>query len=152
MANRALRVIAVARRELRSLPADLEPRMVESGLTFLGLFGLMDPPRPEVRAAVAKCHMAGVRPVMITGDHRATAIAVAKELDIARPGDWSVTGAELDFIPQEVLEEDIEKFAVFARVSPEHKMRIVQAWQKRGKVVAMTGDRSEERRVGKECM
>ncbi len=140
MANRALRVIAVARRELRSLPADLEPRMVESGLTFLGLFGLMDPPRPEVRAAVAKCHMAGGRPVMITGDHRATAIAVAKELDIARPGDWSVTGAELDFIPQEVLEEDIEKFAVFARVSPEHKMRIVQAWQKRGKVVAMTGD------------
>ena len=77
---------------------------------------------------------------MITGDHRATAVAVAKELDIARPGDWSVTGAELDFMPQELLESDIEKFAVFARVSPEHKMRIVQAWQKRGRVVAMTGD------------
>ena len=140
MASRALRVIAVARKGLRSLPGELEPRVVESGLTFLGLFGLMDPPRPEVKAAVAKCHLAGVRPVMITGDHRATAIAVAKELNIARPGDWSVTGTELDFIPQEVLEEDIEKFAVFARVSPEHKMRIVQAWQKRGKVVAMTGD------------
>ena len=140
MAGRALRVIAVARKELRGLPEELEPRMIESGLTFLGLFGLMDPPRPEVRAAVAKCHLAGVRPVMITGDHRATAVAVAKELDIARPGDWSVTGAELDFMPQEMLETDIEKFAVFARVSPEHKMRIVQAWQKRGQVVAMTGD------------
>ena len=140
MAGRALRVIAVARKELRCLPEELEPRVVESGLTFLGLFGLIDPPRPEVRAAVAKCHLAGVRPVMITGDHRATAVAVAKELDIARPGDWSVTGAELDFMPQEFLEADIEKFAVFARVSPEHKMRIVQAWQKRGQVVAMTGD------------
>ncbi|MEH2940328.1 cation-translocating P-type ATPase [Lawsonibacter sp. JLR.KK007] len=140
MAGKALRVIAVARKKLRSLPQELEPRMVESGLTFLGLFGLMDPPRPEVKAAVAKCHLAGVRPVMITGDHRATAIAVAKELRIAQPGDWSVTGAELDFMPQDLLEQDIEKFAVFARVSPEHKMRIVQAWQKRGQVVAMTGD------------
>ena len=140
MAGRALRVIAVAQKELRSLPQELEPRMVESGLTFLGLFGLMDPPRPEVKAAVAKCHLAGVRPVMITGDHRATAVAVAKELDIAHPGDWAVTGAELDFMPQELLEENIERFAVFARVSPEHKMRIVQAWQKRDQVVAMTGD------------
>ena len=140
MAGRALRVIAVAKRELNLLPPGLEPRAVESSLTFLGLFGLMDPPRPEVKAAVARCHLAGVRPVMITGDHRATALAVARELDIARPGDWTVTGAELDFMPQEVLEEDIEKFSVFARVSPEHKMRIVQAWQKKGKVVAMTGD------------
>ncbi len=140
MANKALRVIAVARKALSVQPKNPEPGNVERNLTFLGLFGLMDPPRPEVKAAVAKCHLAGVRPVMITGDHRATAIAVAKELDIARPGDWSVTGAELDFIPQEVLEEDIEKFAVFARVSPEHKMRIVRAWQKRGQVVAMTGD------------
>ncbi len=140
MAGKALRVIAVARRELSALPQNPQPSEVERELTFLGLFGLMDPPRPEVRAAVARCHLAGVRPVMITGDHRATAVAVAKELDIARPGDWSVTGAELDFMPQELLESDIEKFAVFARVSPEHKMRIVQAWQKRGRVVAMTGD------------
>ncbi len=140
MAGKALRVIAVARRELSALPRNPKPGEVERELTFLGLFGLMDPPRPEVRAAVARCHLAGVRPVMITGDHRATAVAVAKELDIARPGDWSVTGAELDFMPQELLENDIEKFAVFARVSPEHKMRIVQAWQKRGRVVAMTGD------------
>ena len=140
MAQKALRVIAVARRELHILPPGLEPRAVESGLTFLGLFGLMDPPRPEVKAAVARCHLAGVRPVMITGDHRATAAAVARELDIIRPGEWTVTGGELDFMPQEVLEEDIEKFAVFARVTPEHKMRIVKAWQKRGHVVAMTGD------------
>lgn len=140
MAQKALRVIAVARRELHILPPGLEPRAVESGLTFLGLFGLMDPPRPEVKAAVARCHLAGVRPVMITGDHRATAAAVARELDIIRPGEWTVTGGELDFMPQEVLEEDIEKFAVFARVTPEHKMRIIKAWQKRGHVVAMTGD------------
>ena len=140
MASRALRVIAVARRDLSGLPRQMEPETVERELTFLGLFGLMDPPRPEVRYAVAQCHLAGVRPVMITGDHRATALAVAQELDIARPGDWTVTGPELDFMPQEMLEEDIEKFSVFARVSPEHKMRIVQAWQKKGKVVAMTGD------------
>ena len=140
MAGKALRVIAVARRDLDRLPRSPEPGQVERELTFLGLFGLMDPPRPEVRAAVAKCHLAGVRPVMITGDHRATALAVAQALDIARPGDWTVTGAELDFLPQELLEADIEKFAVFARVSPEHKMRIVQAWQNRGRVVAMTGD------------
>lgn len=140
MASRALRVIAVARRELNILPKKPEPQTVETALTFLGLFGLIDPPRPEVRTAVAQCHRAGVRPVMITGDHRATALAVARELDIARPGDWTVTGAELDFMPQNVLEEDIDKISVFARVSPEHKMRIVQAWQKKGKVVAMTGD------------
>ena len=140
MAGKALRVIAVARKELDRAPGRLEPQEVERELTFLGLFGLMDPPRPEVKAAVAKCHLAGVRPVMITGDHRATALAVAQELGIAGPGDWTVTGAELDFMPQELLEEDIERFAVFARVSPEHKMRIVQAWQKRGRVVAMTGD------------
>ena len=140
MAGKALRVIAAARLELDRLPPNPEPDQIERGLTFLGLFGLMDPPRPEVRAAVAKCHLAGVRPVMITGDHRATALAVAKELDIARPGDWTATGAELDFMPQEMLEANIEKFAVFARVSPEHKMRIVQAWQKRGRVAAMTGD------------
>ena len=140
MAGKALRVIAVARRELSRLPARLGPETLERELTFLGLFGLMDPPRPEVRSAVDKCHLAGVRPVMITGDHRATACAIAKELDILRPGDWTVTGSELDFMPQAMLEEDIEKFSVFARVSPEHKMRIVQAWQKRGRVVAMTGD------------
>ena len=140
MAQKALRVIAVARRELALLPPSLDPRTVEDSLTFLGLFGLMDPPRPEAREAVALCHRAGVRPVMITGDHRSTAAAVARELDILRPGGRVLTGPELDFLPQEALEEDIARFSVFARVSPEHKMRIVRAWQKRGQVVAMTGD------------
>lgn len=140
MAQKALRVIAVAKRELTVLPTQLEPLVIESELTFLGLFGMMDPPRPEARVAVAKCRMAGIRPVMITGDHRATATAVARDLGIAQPGSLTITGAELDFMPQEVLEQDIEKFSVYARVSPEHKMRIVKAWQKRGNVVAMTGD------------
>ncbi|MGI5962387.1 MAG: calcium-translocating P-type ATPase, PMCA-type [Lawsonibacter sp.] len=140
MARRALRVIGVARRDMAAPPQRLEPGEVEQGLTFLGLFGLMDPPRPEVRAAVGRCHLAGVRPIMITGDHRSTAMAVATALDIARPGDAAVTGAELDFMPQEVLEEEIASFSVFARVTPEHKMRIVRAWQKQGHVVAMTGD------------
>ncbi len=140
MAGQALRVLAAAERDLSFLPPEPDSRTLESGLTFLGLFGLMDPPRPEAKAAVALCHRAGVRPVMITGDHRATAAAVARELDILRPGDRVLTGAELDFLPQEVLEEDIRQFSVFARVTPEHKMRIVRAWQSRGEVVAMTGD------------
>ena len=140
MAGQALRVLAVAERDLAFLPPSLDSQTLESGLTFLGLFGLMDPPRPEAKAAVALCHRAGVRPVMITGDHKATASAVARELDILRPGDRTLTGSELDFLPQELLEEDIDQFSVFARVSPEHKMRIVNAWQKKGKIVAMTGD------------
>lgn len=140
MARKALRVLAVACRDLAFLPPQLTPQLLEDNLTFLGLFGLMDPPRPEAKLAVARCHQAGVRPVMITGDHRATAAAVARELDILRPGELTLTGPELDFMPQELLEEDIGRFSVFARVSPEHKMRIVKAWQKRGMVVAMTGD------------
>jgi len=140
MAQGALRVLAVARRTLHLIPSDPTSDALEQQLTFLGLFGLNDPPRREVIPAVRECHRAGVRPVMITGDHKATAVAIARELDIYRPGDLSITGAELDFIPQEMLEEDIGKFSVFARVSPEHKMRIVRAWQKKGHVVAMTGD------------
>lgn len=140
MARRGLRVLAVARRDLRRLPERLESRTVERELQFLGLFGLTDPPRPEVRTAVARCHAAGVRPVMITGDHRSTALAIARDLDIFREGDLAVTGAELDFMPQELLESEIGRFSVFARVSPEHKMRIVRAWQKKGRVTAMTGD------------
>ncbi len=140
MAKRALRVIAAAKREFSFRPKDLSPAAVERNLTFLGLFGMIDPPRPEAKLAVARCAQAGVRAVMITGDHRATAAAVAKELNILRRGDLTVTGAELDFMPQALLDEEIERFSVFARVSPEHKMRIVKAWQKRGRVVAMTGD------------
>ena len=140
LARGGLRVIAVARRELSFLPHHLESRIIEQGLTFLGLFGMSDPPRPEVREAVLQCHRAGIRPVMITGDHRDTALAIADALHITGHGGHAITGLELDFMPQELLEEDIHQFSVFARVSPEHKMRIVQAWQKKGHVVAMTGD------------
>ncbi|MBR4098764.1 MAG: cation-transporting P-type ATPase, partial [Clostridium sp.] len=140
MAGRALRVLAVACRDLPALPQRLEPEGVERELTLLGLFGMMDPPRPSAAQAVEQCRRAGVRPVMITGDHRITALAIAKQLGICRGEERAITGPELDFLPQDMLEQDIEHFSVFARVTPEHKMRIVQAWQKKGMVVAMTGD------------
>jgi Ca2+-transporting ATPase len=141
MAQGAMRVLACAYRELDRLPPrPLDPQAVERGLTFVGLVGMVDPPRPEVREAVARCFAAGIRPVMITGDHKLTAVAIAKVLGILRPGDLAVTGGDLDFMPQALLEQDVDKFSVYARVSPEHKMRIVQAWQKKGLVVAMTGD------------
>ena len=140
MAGRALRVLGVAYRDLEQMPAGLSGATLERGLTFVGLMGMIDPPRREVKGAVERCYAAGIRPVMITGDHRLTAVAIARELDIFRPGDLALTGEDLDFMPQQMLEEDVEKFSVYARVSPEHKMRIVKAWQARGKVVAMTGD------------
>ncbi len=139
MARDALRVLAVAYRDVDAPPRALNER-VERELVFVGLLGMIDPPRPEVRTAVEQCRKAGIRPVMITGDHKATAVAVAKELDIYRDGELAMTGAELDFLPQSVLEADIDACSVFARVTPEHKLRIVRAWQKRGKVTAMTGD------------
>ncbi len=141
MAGRALRVLGCAWRELDRLPAgELTSAGLERGLTFAGLAGMIDPPRREVRGAVAACHAAGIRPVMITGDHKLTAVAIARELDILRPGQLAITGEDLDFMSQELLEQEVEKFSVYARVSPEHKMRIVKAWQARGRVVAMTGD------------
>ncbi len=140
MASRALRVLGTAYRDIGKMPSDLTPEVLEEGLTFVGLLGMIDPPRPEVKAAVAECYAAGIRPVMITGDHKLTAVAIAKELDIFLPGNLAITGEDLDFMSQEMLEQDIERFAVFARVSPEHKMSIVRAWQNVGKVVAMTGD------------
>ena len=140
MAQSALRVLAVASKELPALPAALTSETLEQNLTFLGLVGMMDPPRPEAKAAVEQCRAAGIRPIMITGDHKLTAVAVAQELGIFRDGDLALTGADIDFMPQELLERDIEKFTVYARVSPEHKTRIVAAWRKRGQVVAMTGD------------
>ncbi len=140
LAARALRVLAVARREVDRPPESFSPETLEHDLTFVGLIGMMDPPRPEVRQAVDRCIQAGVRPVMITGDHKETAVAIARELGIHRPGDRAVDGPGLDFLPQQTLEEEIEQFSVFARVTPEHKLRIVRAWQKRGRVVAMTGD------------
>ena len=140
MAEQALRVLGCAYKDLDALPTNLTSETLESGLTFVGLVGMIDPPRLEVKDAVARCYAAGIRPVMITGDHKLTAVAIARELDICRPGDLAITGEDLDFMPQELLEQDIDKFSVYARVTPEHKMRIVKAWQKRGMVVAMTGD------------
>ena len=140
LAAKALRVLGCAYRELDALPVKLTSEELEQGLIFCGLVGMIDPPRQEVKGAVAQCYAAGIRPVMITGDHKLTAVAIAKELNIFREGDRAVTGEELDFMPQELLEQDVHRFSVFARVSPEHKMRIVKAWQKRGMVVAMTGD------------
>ena len=135
--EQGLRVLAFACRRMETMEVSLED---ENNLLFLGLIAMMDPPRPEVRQAVDRCAGAGIRPVMITGDHKDTAVAIAKQLNIYRPGDKAIDGAGLDFLPQETLEEEIEAFSVYARVTPEHKMRIVQAWQRRGHVVAMTGD------------
>ncbi len=140
MAEQALRVLACGYQDIESLPEPSGSAQLETGLTFVGLVGMIDPPRLEVRVAVAQCYAAGIRPVMITGDHKLTAVAIARELDIFRSGDLAITGEDLDFMPQELLEQDVDKFAVYARVSPEHKMRIVKAWQKKGMVVAMTGD------------
>ncbi len=140
MASRALRVLGLAWKDIDAIPASLSSDSLERNLTFVGLVGMIDPPRPEAKDAVSRCYAAGIRPVMITGDHKLTAVAIAKELGIFRPGDLAITGEELDFMPREMLERDVEKFSVYARVSPEHKMRIVQAWQKKGHVVAMTGD------------
>ena len=141
MASRALRVLGVAYKDIDSIPeGELTSEELENGLTFVGLVGMIDPPRMEVKQAVAECYGAGIRPVMITGDHKLTAVAIAKELDIFRDGDLAITGEDLDAMDQPTLEQNVEKYAVYARVSPEHKMRIVQAWQSKGNVVAMTGD------------
>ena len=141
MAGKALRVLGCAYKDIDAIPqGELTSEMLEQGLTFVGLVGMIDPPRLEVKQAVAECYGAGIRPVMITGDHKLTAVAIARELDIFRDGDLAITGEDLDFMSQELLEQDVDKFSVYARVSPEHKMRIVKAWQARGMVVAMTGD------------
>ncbi|MCL2398056.1 MAG: calcium-translocating P-type ATPase, PMCA-type [Defluviitaleaceae bacterium] len=140
MADRALRVLAVAFRQLNHLPTGPELADIEQKLIFAGLAGMMDPPRPEVRGAVATCKQAGIRPVMITGDHPATALAVARSIGIGERDDIAVTGADIAGFSPDELENAIEHTAVFARVSPEHKVRIVKAFQKKGHIVAMTGD------------
>ena len=140
MANNALRVIAVSYLDIETLPNKIEQSTIENNLIFVGLIGMIDPPRPGVKEAVKTCRQAGIKTVMITGDHIATAMAIAKELQILKTGDKAITGAELDKIPQKQLEKTIENYSVFARVTPEHKVRIVKAWQKTGAVVAMTGD------------
>ena len=140
MAQRALRVIAVAYKDIEILPNRIDTGTIENDLTFVGLIGMIDPPRQGVKEAVKTCKRAGIKTVMITGDHIATATAIAKELNILGKNDKAMTGQELEKMPQKQLEENIKEYSVFARVTPEHKVRIVKAWQKKGLVVAMTGD------------
>ncbi|MEO3944983.1 calcium-translocating P-type ATPase, SERCA-type [Gorillibacterium sp. CAU 1737] len=140
MGHAALRVLALAYKETDAVPQDPKPEEWERDLVLVGLAGMIDPPREEVKAAVEVCRTAGIRPVMITGDHKDTASAIARELGILAPGDEAITGRELDQIPPEEFKEKVDHYSVYARVSPEHKVRIVQAWKDRGKVVAMTGD------------
>ena len=140
MADRALRVLAVAKRDWAEKPENNAPAYLERDLVFLGLTGMIDPIRPEVKAAIAECRGAGIRAVMITGDHRDTAVAIAKELGIITDESQAVTGAELDRFSDEQLRERVTEYGVYARVQPEHKTRIVQAWKARGAVTAMTGD------------
>ena len=138
MANEALRVIAVGYKEIDYLTKATPD--LEENLIFVGLIGMIDPPREGVKEAVRTCRQAGIKTVMITGDHIATAKAIAKELGILSSGEKAITGSELDKITDQQLERNIASYSVFARVTPEHKVRIVKAWQKRGAVVAMTGD------------
>lgn len=140
MADQALRVLAIAYSEVEQLPNQITSEQVEQNLIFVGLVGMIDPPREGVKEAVATCKKAGIKTVMITGDHIATAKAIAKELGILNNYDLAITGEELDKIPQDTLEKNIMKYSVFARVTPEHKVRIVSAYQSTGAVVAMTGD------------
>ena len=140
MSADALRVLAVAYREIEEVPAQPTSDELENGLTFLGLVGMIDPPRPEAAAAVATCRRAGIKPVMITGDHVVTASAIARELGILTEADRAITGMELDAMTDAELDRDVEHIAVYARVSPENKIRIVRAWQRRGQIVSMTGD------------
>lgn len=140
MSAQALRVLAVAYKEIDAVPEEPTSEELENGLTLLGLVGMIDPPRPEAKAAVEVCRKAGIRPVMITGDHVVTASAIAKELGILRDGDRAITGTELDAMSDDELDAQVENISVYARVSPENKIRIVKAWQKKDQVVSMTGD------------
>jgi Ca2+-transporting ATPase len=140
MANSALRVLAMAYKESPEAPQQVTIGQLESGLIFTGLLGMIDPARPEVLDAVARCNTAGIRPVMITGDHKTTALAIAREIGIYKDGDVAITGSELENLTDEEFNETVSKYSVYARVAPEHKVRIVKAWQSHHEVVAMTGD------------
>ena len=140
MSSSALRVLAVGYKVIDEIPENLTSEELENGLTFVGLVGMIDPPRQEAKEAVKICRQAGIKPVMITGDHVVTATAIAKELGIFLDGDKSITGAQLDQMSDQELDKEVEFISVYARVSPENKIRIVKAWQRRGKVVSMTGD------------
>lgn len=140
MASRALRVLASAYRDLDEMPADQKPATLERELVFLGLVGMLDPVRPEVLPAIEECKRAGIRPIMITGDHKDTAAAIAMHLGMIKSPDEAITGAQLDEISDEDFKRDVAKYSVYARVQPDHKVRIVTAWEDNGKVTAMTGD------------
>lgn len=140
MADRALRVLAAAYREYDIQPDSFEAADLEQKLIFIGLSGMIDPIRPEVKDAVARCRTAGIRPIMITGDHIDTAVAIGTELEIITDGSMAITGSQLDKISDEELNTVIEKYSVYARVQPEHKVRIVNAWRSKGFITAMTGD------------
>ncbi|MBO5837900.1 MAG: cation-translocating P-type ATPase [Oscillospiraceae bacterium] len=140
MADKALRVLAAAMRSWSEKPADNTPEYLEQELVFVGLTGMIDPVRPEVKAAIEQCRSAGIRPVMITGDHKDTAVAIAKELGIITDASEAITGAELDEVSDEDICEVVKKYGVYARVQPEHKTRIVTAWKANGAITAMTGD------------
>ena len=140
MSRQALRVLAVGYKPLEEVPEELTSDTLETGLTLLGLVGMIDPPRPEAKAAVATCRQAGIKPVMITGDHVVTASAIARELGILEEGDRAITGAQLDDMTDQELDKEVARISVYARVSPENKIRIVKAWQRQGQVVSMTGD------------
>jgi Ca2+-transporting ATPase len=140
LADKAMRVLAVACRDFETLPENLNESEVEKELTFLGLVAMIDPPRPEVKVAMQACRSAGIRSVMITGDHKNTAVAIARDLGFYMADSLAFTGEELDNMTQEEFVKQVDKTAVYARVSPEHKLRIVKAWREKGRVVAMTGD------------
>ena len=140
MADKALRVLAVSFRKYDSAPADYSPEALENDLVFIGLTGMIDPVRPEVKAAIEECRSAGIIPIMITGDHKDTAVAIALELGIIDDASHAITGAQLDEISDEDFKEKVTQYRVYARVQPEHKTRIVNAWRARGMITAMTGD------------
>ncbi len=140
MADKALRVLCAACREWNSVPENTDPEFLEKDLTYVGLSGMIDPVRPEVKAAIEECREAGIRPIMITGDHRDTAVAIGMELGIISDGSQAITGAQLDEISDEEFKNRITEFSVYARVQPEHKVRIVNAWTANGMITAMTGD------------
>ncbi|MBQ5662683.1 MAG: cation-translocating P-type ATPase, partial [Clostridia bacterium] len=140
MADEALRVLAAAYKTHESVPTDFDPADIEKGLIFIGLTGMIDPIRPEVKLAIEECKAAGIRPVMITGDHLDTAVAIAKQLGILEDKAQAITGAMMAEIPDGEFEEKIANYSVYARVQPEHKVRIVTTWKKKGYITAMTGD------------
>ena len=140
MAKDALRVLACAYKEFDTKPTEEELKNIENDLTFVGMVGMIDPPREEAKKAVEKCKTAGIKTVMITGDHKITAMAIAKKLGILENENEAITGAELEKMSDDELQQKVRQYSVYARVSPEHKVRIVRAWQKNGEIVAMTGD------------